>query len=169
MPHPGHLIYDHLQDSAGSHDMHVDGSSTPVIFRYKCPVGFRAFLYRTIIQIQDAGMTHITYGGLAALTNGVSVCILDSSDVSIADLMGDETIKDNATWRSLCYDADIVTKGALDNLTIRWTFSKDTGGAIMIEPNQSFAIVVRDDLTGLTLHHALVRGFVREIGLGKGK
>jgi hypothetical protein len=157
------MIYEHLANSAGSHDMNVDGSVTPVQFFYQCPANHRAFLYRVIVQIQDTGMTHITYGGLAALANGLAVDILDSSDTSINDFTGGEPIQDNATWRSLCYDANYETKGSLDSLAVRWVFSKDVGGPVIMEAGDKFVMTVNDDLTGLTKHHAIIRGYLQHL------
>ena len=87
----------------------------------------RCIIARMIVSVGDTGgMRAEEYGDIgAALTNGVLVHLHDADDVVTFDLTGQETVKTNAEWGAYCYDVDVKSWGAGNDLLVaRWTFEK---------------------------------------------
>lgn len=155
-------LYAHLRDTggAGSEDMTVNGSVTPVQFEVTSATR-DVFINRMIGEIKDGGVWAAEdYGSLTALTNGVKLEVLDASDNVLLDLLDGDTIKYNAEWNAVCYDAQIVTYGSGDTILVfRWTFAKD-GQPLHLAPTERLVMTIQDNLTTLSEQEMSVRGFL---------
>ena len=148
-------------DGSGTKNANGDYSGTGLgeeIFWFD-PESQYVDIARMIVTLEDtSGFQAQEYGNLGgALTNGIQARIQDDTG-TIVDLTDSETIKTNAGWTAFCYDADVKTWGAGNELlTVRWTFSK-SGQFIKLHGDQRFEIVLNDDFSGLIGHYFLVQG-----------
>lgn len=160
-------IYQYLDtngDDTGEINAVGDYSSTPEVFYIQAPLGKKYELHRLIIAIEDsAGFRAERYGNLtAALTNGIEIKTLND-DGETCDLTDHKPIKTNAQWGMLCYDVDLKTWGAGDELLVaRLTFEK-AGEPLIIDGDMSGRLEVQlnDDFTGLVEQHFMVQGVSR--------
>ena len=116
---------------------------------------------RLIVCVEDTtSMQAQEYGNLgAALTNGVVVYKTVNGTLD-QDLTDGIPIKTNAAWGALCYDADVKSWGAGDEmLLVRWTFGK-AGLPLYLNGYDLEALEVRlnDNLTGLINHTFMAQG-----------
>jgi hypothetical protein len=129
-------------------------------FYIQPPAGQVYILARMMVQIRDAGpISADNYGGLAALTNGVSVDVKDASG-SLLDLVDGLPVKTNAEWGAHCYDSEPDTYGSgNDYVSVRWTFEKGKHVIILRgDFAERFAVTLNDNLTGLVAHTFKVHG-----------
>ena len=157
---PEDMIF-HYLDSNG------DGTGTTnAIGDYSTPDQFyfealkNCSIHRILISVGDAtGSTAQEYGGLSALTNGVELKVYDQTDTEILDLTAGNPIKSNAEWGKACYDVDLKTWGAGNEiLVIRWTFDK-AGTPINLAKGQKISIDLSDNFTGLLSHNFFIQGY----------
>lgn len=131
-------------------------------FHIQPPVSLRYSLYRMIVCIEDtAGMRAEYYGDLAsALTNGIKVSVDDGAATELCDLTDGDPVKSNAGWGRHCFDVDVKTWGAGNELLlVRWTFSK-AGAPVFLQEGHRLIVTLNDDLTGLVSHNFMVQGYV---------
>ena len=119
-------------------------------------------IHRLMVHIQDtAGIDAEEYGNLgAALTNGYSIKILDSSDNEIIDLCHSNPIKSNGGIARYCHDVELKSWGTTPSnevINARWTFSK-AGSPIVLQPGWKFSTIFSDNLTGLLQHYFMIQG-----------
>ena len=117
-----------------------------------------SYIHRMIVSIGDTtGMQASEYGNTgAALTNGVSIAVKRAA-ATLIDLTP-EPILTNAQWGAYCYDVDLKTWGAGDELLlVRWTFTK-SGSPIKLEAGDKLVVTLNDDCSGLTDHRFLIQG-----------
>ncbi|MDB4306312.1 hypothetical protein N9980_01980 [bacterium] len=147
--------------NASSIDMNVDGSVTPVNFTYTVPANDEAFISRCNIYIQDASPSPILFGGIAALTNGLLIEVLDSGLSVIKTFNAQKPTQDNSDFVSLA-GVDVRYQsgaGAGDDVAIRWTFANHSGGdTLQLRQNETFRVRVRDNLTALTAFRWVLQG-----------
>lgn len=151
---PSQVIKTYLFDDANS-DMAVDGSGTPVIFKYTVPANSVLFLERFILYMEGStALDSIKFGNLTALTNGV-------------DLSAGGTIlqnwKDNIDIATTMFDVPgRANFGKETNtLTGRWTLSKETGGfPLAVEAGGTVDVTVNDDLSTLVAMHLKIGGML---------
>ncbi|MEE8632238.1 MAG: hypothetical protein V3T10_02900 [Candidatus Bathyarchaeia archaeon] len=153
------VVYKFLKNPLdGSRNMVVDGSSTPVSFRYTAPQATRVVLSRINIIILDASIGTSNFGGLAApLTTGVAFFIKDVNDNLLVDLCDGFPVQENWEFAALA-GADWTIAPATDALTIRWTFEK-SGKRIILEPGEYFEMLIQDAMAGLVAMDAMVQGY----------
>ena len=165
MAEPSRFIYrrlDTVGDGTGAKSAIGDYSLAAQDFKITAPPAYQYEVARMIVSIEDtAGFQAAEYGNLgAALTNGVSVLVTNSSGDTILDLTDGAPVKSNAQWSSLCYDADLKTWGAGNELlAVRWTFTK-AGEPILLKPGQSLVVRLNDDFSGLIGHVFEVQGLI---------
>lgn len=157
-------ILDTNGDGTGTTNANVNGSVTPVRFKFQPAANEDFKLERLLVQVGDTapgGLSADGYGDLSALTNGLGLGIYQSSDdTQVLDLTSGLPIKDNADWGRVCYDASLDNYGTGDDfLRVRWTFSKDADQPLTLTDDHYFGLVVNDDLTGLTRHYFSLRGW----------
>jgi hypothetical protein len=150
-------------DGSGNKQATGNYSSAPETFLIK-PSGKTIYtLHRMIINVADTvGMQAEEYGNLgAALTNGISVAVYNSSGLLYNLTDPDYPVKSNAGWSYMCYDAHLLTWGSGDEmLNVRWTFSR-TGVPVVLRAweGEYLEIKVNDNLTGLLYHAFLIQGY----------
>lgn len=144
-------------DGTGTKNANGNYSSAAETFYIDGPLT----ITRMIVSVEDTGgMQAEEYGNLGtALTNGITIDI-DSGglDNELVDLTDGEPIKTNAGWGQLCYDVDLKSWGAGDDLlVVRWTFDK-SGAPIKLGDDDRLEITLNDDFSGLIGHYFLVQG-----------
>lgn len=149
-----------LKDGASS-DMAVDGT-TPVEFDYQVPAGERFDLERINIVITDTNITNDKFGGITALTNGLTVEVIESDGTTLAfDFTADKKIRTNTDFAFFAgSDTEIFGSGLVDAVLVRWTISK-AGAPLRLDRQQYLRVTVSDNLTGLTSMGIMVQGIAR--------
>ena len=139
--------------------MLVDGSSTPVGFRYTVPENKIGIISRVMTHIVDAGMTWTEFAGITALINGLAVKAFDVDDSLLIDFLDGRTIQDNTDWVHLAgLDGILRTSVGPDLFAVRWTLAK-TGYAPYLLEGQYFEVLVQDDLsTGIDRFEMIIQG-----------
>jgi len=153
------FVFSFLRNGAESKDMAVDGSSTPVVFKYT-GTGNGLYAYRINWIIADAGIRiYDFFGGVAALTNGITIKAIAADDSTVLiDFTNGEPIKRNAEFSSLAgTDAPILDSVGTDILSVRWTLEK-AGEPFKLGLGESIQVTIQDDLTGLTEMSAMIQG-----------
>lgn len=147
-------------DGSGDQNAAEDYSVTPQEFYFQPTT--HVDLHRLIIHIEDtSGMQAQEYGNLgAALANGYTVKIIDDDGTTeLMDLCNGILITTNANLGRTCYDVDVKTWGAGNEvLQCRWTFAK-AGQPLRLNQGQRISITFNDDLSGLIEHYFMVQGY----------
>lgn len=146
-----------------SRSMNVDGSITPVVFAIE-PLPIQSGdITRTICDIRDnVAMDFETFGGLAALTNGL-VLRVNNGDGTYRILYN---FKSNGDIIGHCFDNNFATNngGGTRGFTSRltWASQGKYGVAIRLDgavgTGEKLEWVVQDDLTGLLQMHWNIGG-----------
>lgn len=147
-------------DGTGTKDMAVNGAITAVPHMLIPASGEVYTVERMIIYIEDnVAIDATNYGGISALTNGITLKILKQSDDSVVqDLLDGLPIKKNGHWARMCYDVVAGAYGNADDyLSVRWTFSK-AGAPLVLTDENYLSLQVNDDLSALFGHFAMVQG-----------
>lgn len=148
----------------GSVDMNVNGSVTPVSFRYTVPAGKIALPFRVVFALADVNIEYLKFAGLGlVLTNGIHVHILDTDDSVLLDFTNGTPIKSTHEFTVLAGgDVNILQTGLgqdPDFVAVRWTLG-NTGYVPYLKAGQSFEILINDDLLLVDHLHAFVQGRV---------
>lgn len=133
--------------------------STPDEFYISGPSSGRMVLERMIIHVRDgSGFSAEKYGGLTALTNGLSVAVVTEGET--VDLTDGVPVKTNAAWGRLCYDLAFHITGAGDDfMSVRWTFSRSGKPIVLKSATDKLGVTLNDDMTGLVEHYFMVQGY----------
>lgn len=118
-------------------------------------------LWRLIVNIRDGGggFSADGYGGLAALSNGITISVRDSGGGVLLNITDDVPIQSNGDWARFCFDTGVDDFGSGDDfLKVRWTFA-NSGRPLILNPGERFVVNLADDLTGLTSHYFNLQGF----------
>ena len=105
--YPERFLFKFFRESGGSAEMNVDGSVTPVNFDVvhphtaTKPERDAVFINRINCLIVDGNLRPSFFGGIAALTNGVTIDVLDAQLNSILDITAGEPIKTNVKRKTL--------------------------------------------------------------------
>ena len=155
---------DSVGDGAGTKDFLVDYSSSAMVAKIAPPVGKVFMINRLMITIVDTVMSAGKYGGLTALTNGLTVGVSNAGGVTL-DITDGIPIKTNASWANLCYDADVKRWGGSpdnDVLVARFSFWK-SGKMIGLngDGGDFLWVKINDNMTGLIAHHFMAQGFIQ--------
>lgn len=139
--------------SSGSAQMAIDGT-TPATFEYVVPTGKGMIVDEVVVYVYDAGatVTPAKFGDLAALGNGITLAVLDDSDVEQCDLVVDQVKKFGDLLRVARLEMPFVDAA-------QFTIDCARGGAPMYLPaGYSITAVVSDNLTGVDDLRITVRG-----------
>ena len=146
-------------DGSGITEM---ASATINEYIYKPASGTVAILERALITIEDATIFAANkYGGVTALTNGLSVTLKDGNDATIHNF-SPNAIKKTYHW-GLMAGSDVTPEAfaaGADRVVIRWTFTK--GGYPLVingDKGEYFSVNVTDDLSGLVSHLIQIQGY----------
>lgn len=157
------LLYRYLDtngDGTGTKNANGNYSGAVEEFYIEAQAGDSIKIARMIVSLEDtAVMQAEEYGNFgSALTNGITIKVLDEDDNVISDLTNGVPIKTNAQWGALCYDVDKKAWGAGDELLlVRWTFTK-AGDFWHLEPGQRLVVYLNDDFSGLVNQYFMVQG-----------
>lgn len=145
-------------DGTGTVSAIGDYSGSPVTrFYVEPPAGQSYSITRLLWSCEDTGMSAAEYGGIAALTIGVKIYTENSAGDLMANLT-EESIKSNGDWSKTCYDLNLTSYGAGNEvMTARWTFTK-MGTSIKLQSGQKIVVELADNFTGLVDHKFLFQG-----------
>ena len=154
------ILLDETGDGTGNHHANVDGSGAPVVFKSICPAGQQYHVYALHIHIADDDVIKPeTYGGVASLTNGIDLQVLDTDDSVIYNIFNGHTIKHNNDFAGMGELATLdIGAGATYGVAVYVDFAKAYGGPLIMTTGQAFALTVNDNLSGLTDHHFFIQG-----------
>lgn len=140
---PENYVSEYLRDGAGSNDLGIDGSVTPVSFAYSPPAGKRLFLGRLLLYMESAsnfsgeGFMH-----LPALTSGVRI------SAGGFQLTNWHTLIDVIIDMFNLSSAGTAFSKENRSLAGRWTFTRGTTlRPIIVMPGETVEALVRDDLS----------------------
>jgi hypothetical protein len=160
------VLTSYLRTDAGSADAAVDGSETAVRFKLQPRSNQRFFVHHMTLYIRDGqnGFNADDYGAVSGpLTNGVALGIYSAADDRLIKCLCDGIpIRQNSDWLRISTSALVEDyRGNGDVVqTARLQFD-DIGGPLKLRPTEYLAVLVQDDLTGLTGHYFLAKGVVR--------
>ena len=156
---PRNQLYAHLKNGA-SRDMVVDGSETPVAFKYTVPAGKYIEAERLNLIIEDGSIDPAQFGGLSEITNGVAFQAFNSGDAEMIDYCDGFPIKTNMEWGLLVGVDSVAYYGvgaALDGLLIRFSLYKGSE-ATRLDAGEYLQMTISDALAGIDKFHAMVQG-----------
>lgn len=156
----GH-VYELLKDS-GSSDMAVDGSSTPVEFEFLIPANTWVDLAQFNIVLTDVAVTNDKFGAITALTNGVTIEIIDVDTTTVLfDFTATRPIRTNTDFALYAgVSAKLAGGGLVDAVLVEWPL-QSTGAVLRVLGGQLIRATVNDNLTGLNTFGILVQGLLR--------
>jgi len=163
-------LYVNFYRNAGSVDMAVNGSVTPVEFSISPPSGFDLLLFSTALHLADnTSMSALDFGGGNALTNGLRFYLKDDNGVERADFLVGETIKTNADIAAFAGFQTAMIGQNQRGLVAEWRIVNMTNGRPMrLLPNWSLNILVQDNLTtGLDHFEATAQGMMLDNTLAR--
>jgi len=141
-----------------NHDLNVDGSVTPVIFKISPPPGVMVTIQEVIVYIEDEGHFDTdTFGHDAQMQNGL---IIHRRHAGVIVATIPIIIKTNADVASLIHDInDRHWAGDKEFMTARWTVGRGINGIVLDGNHQdNVEVQVRDDLTGLDKFYVTAQG-----------
>ena len=136
--------------------------AAPSIFEYTVPPSTEMRIARLNYAIIDTGLQLVRFGGIAALTNGCLLDIVNADGLSLLDLTAGRPFTSNADFLySAGIDMEIDTGGggALDVVKVRFSLFK-AGRNIILKAGHSVRWTIRDDLTGIDQFRCQVQGLM---------
>jgi hypothetical protein len=140
-------------------DMSVNGSITAVSYKYTVPAGKTFLLHRMNLVIIDGGAEAAGFGGLAALTNGVLLRVLDK-DGAVKKVLNDGLpLKRHSHFGLLAgIDVSIDAQGSGDDtVLIRFTLEKAVA-PLRLTKGESIEVLIQDDLLAITEFYCMAQG-----------
>jgi hypothetical protein len=154
---PNNIVFGALTNG-GSPAMNVNGSVTPVQFRYTATEPI--VITRITGIMMDAAIAPELFGGLPELTNGMEVHFHDDKDNIILDPTFGQPIKANWQFSLFSVTAPQITAGAAveDLFEFGVVFGQQKMG-VLFPTGYYIDFTIQDDLTGLTKFQATVAGY----------
>ena len=159
---PGDIFYNYMRHTSGpapaeSFNMNsVASLVAPSI--YEVSLGTEWLLNRFAIGIFANMPTSAKFGGIAELTNGCLLQVVDEDDAVLVDFTAGEPIKKNADFNYLTgIDTVIDISQGVDFVRVRFTVA-EAGQDMLIGKDQKVRFVVRDDLTGIIDMRCMCQG-----------
>jgi hypothetical protein len=148
-------------DPAGSIEMNVDGSATPVPFQYRVPEGKVLYLSRVHVVITDTLMGWDRFAGVPELTNGIRVRLLDE-DGTVYQALDGMPFRVNADM-ALLGDVEVkdIPAQQLRLLQMNWDLA---GLNLRIGAGHCFCILIQDDLSAIPYFRVMLRGMLLDEG-----
>jgi hypothetical protein len=151
---PADAVHVHLlKDGSGTRSMVYDGSVTPGTWKIGPGAGVIWSISSVIIAVVGANMTAGKYGSLSALTNGITLKVLDSGDNVLFDMFGGHQIKQN---HEFYHDAGVVQTYAVgsgdDVISTEIVLLDQYGSNLLLDGDsgERLEMVISDDLSTLT-------------------
>ena len=159
-----HRFVDSVGDGSGNINANVDGSVTPILFKCDPPVeGTFVFAELTVIIEGSGNFTTGSYGGGAALTNGLQLGLFDKdTGEPIVELTAPHRVRTNVDWALYAYPVTLSSWGAgTSHITANWDARKAGGAGVALVAGTQAALGVKisDDLTGLGNHFFVLKGY----------
>ena len=159
--HVRRAFYEYLITAGGSLNMNVDGSGTPVAFRFIAP---RALdIHRVTFVAEDDAKEDLNgFLSLGALANGLTIIHRKSEAAGGGTLQNFGTgvvpITTHTRLGALA-GVDVVSDSVANKsrFDIRWTLRK-SGIPLAMQHHEEFIINVRDNLSTLLYFHVMVQG-----------
>lgn len=155
------FVFSYLKN-AGSAEMAVNGT-TPKVFEYVVPAGKNVWIQRLNIFGTNTNIDPDNFFGISALSNGLKIEVVDSSDVLIKDFTDGLPIKSLIDLSALAGSdagSSIDRLGSADSgATVRWTISK-AGEPLFIREGYKFRVTVRDNISGITKLRMMLQGTI---------
>ena len=142
-----------------SMNMNVVGSlAAPISYILKPPVDEVWHIVRILLSITDASaMDDALFGGLPALTNGVTIREVRSNTTTLTNWKANKDMKEDM------YDVDYALKAPAGfyGLNGRWTF-KNAGVALRLDGAEGdfIEVLIQDNLTGLVTFRVKGQGHI---------
>lgn len=154
------FIFKFLRNGAMT-QMNVNGSVTPVNFRYTVPAGKQVWLHRLHMTATNTNMSKTTFFGEVALTNGLTFQVHDQTDALLIDFLDGEPITVTHEFGALVgVDIQTVASGAgNDYESVRWTIA-NSGEPLFMDEGSYIECVISDDLTGISTMKAMIQGVI---------
>ena len=159
---PGDVIYAYLRDAAGAgtREMNIDGSITPVAYDFVAPVASRMEQITMFMQCPSKAIPS-SFGGLPELANGCYIEVLESLGGSrILDADDAYSFKTHQEFSSLAgvdVDPDIGSPGD-DTVSVKWSLN-ETGAGCIMPAGAVLRCTINDDLTGLSKFWMMLAGY----------
>lgn len=156
---PGELVSELLLTAGPSSDMGVNGSVTPVEFEFTADGA--VFLSSVAFSLLDATSLPTAFGGVAALTNGLTVELIDTDGTTVLhDFLAGLTVKKTADFAYLgvVTVALSVDGSGDDHQQVVWDVERTFGAPLLLKSGQALRVTVQDDLTGLTEFQGMALG-----------
>ena len=132
-------------------------SVTPLVLKVTCRAGEQLWLHKLQVHVQDAAQFDPAgYGGLVALTNGVTVGVFNEAGTEIHRLT-QEPVTNLGEWAHFGESA----YGEKSTSTMYFVGRLDLIGVstpIQLSEGQSFRVTISDNMTGLDEHDFLLHG-----------
>jgi hypothetical protein len=150
---------------AGSHDLAVDGSITPVTYGIRNatgnPIGLTVDITRVLITcLTDSAAQLNLFGDIAALTNGLVCRKRDGDYFNIFN------VKSNQDIAGLGYDFNVITAvgQGQDGFLSRITFAGQSKMGVVqrLAPYEDLEFIVQDNLAALSALHIVAEGHIVE-------
>jgi len=159
---PENFVYKYLSlDGLGaSVEINVDASVVTKDFFYIVPSGRTFYLSRINFTIVDGSITPVKFAGLAALTTGCTLEVLDADLNQALDFLGGKTLKSNNDFANIAGVDSIIHPAAGDDaFPVRFTVNK-AGKYVEIPSGYSIRFGIQDNLSGITKFRIMVQGIL---------
>ena len=156
---PQNALTEYLKDGAET-NMAVNGSVTPVKYRYTVPANKQVFLHEMRIFGTDGKYNPQTFFGETILTNGVLARFIDENDAVTFDLTAGVPVRLTSQF-AIQGDMQIVHDQIGTNDLAIFSWKTQPGDFIHLHAGESVEMVIQDDLSPLTILIAAVRGLIR--------
>lgn len=153
------LVTAHLVNSLGNTSLVGNYSvASPGIFEFITPNNaFFAIATFTLVLV-DTGITPLLFGGLPALSNGMTITVVDENNVQKYNLHAGSPIKQNYEFAHIAGASYLLEQGgAADQITLNWE-SAVLGLYPTMRPGWKFRVTIQDNLTGIDKLEASIGG-----------
>ena len=147
--------------NAGSRNMAVDGSVTPVEFSWGPTTA--AQITRVLFKIRDGSVAKNKFAGGSELSvgDGLLFRVLDSANNVLHDFLDGEEIRALDDFDLIAgIDSISVPAAGDDSWSCRWTLEK-SGKKYPLFAGQRLAVTIRADLSGITHFYGNIQGLGR--------
>jgi len=153
---------DTVGDGSGTVNFNGDYSSAAEEAILMAGTGEDYVISRLIVSVYDTKtFTAQIYASIGVLGNGIEVKHIAANGTTVLnDLTDSEPITINAEWGMMCYDVDVKSWGAGNEMLLaRWTFAKAGQDGINLSEGESIRVFMSDNLSGLLNHRFMFQGY----------
>lgn len=156
------MLFKHLVNSAGEHNMAIDAGST--WYQFQNTADHIAIVNRIAWVLHDNGISPEKFGGMTALPGGIDIEFISSGGDVQVHFLDDVNITTTDDFGFLCGDHFYFDSGAgVDSLTFVWDLAEH-GMPLMMMPSDCIRMTVQDCLGGLDEFVGLLQGTLHHIG-----